>query len=260
MKLYENIKYRREKLNLSHDELAKLTGYTDETFISKIESGEIDLPQSKIPLFAQALQTTERELMDAISSTIDSKADSYALSTDSLEEQLKFIILSRNKSVNEFANAIGVPQSTIASIFKRGIDKAGVKTVLKIFNALDLDIGSISTGKLMKSNIQQKLQELKDLSGKSQDEIAMESGIPKSTVAKIFAGITKSPSLETVKSIIYAMGFSLADLDDVQKSEEKTILNAETKQFIKKYRSLDEHGRKIVDAILDIEYERMVER
>ncbi|MCD8356286.1 MAG: helix-turn-helix domain-containing protein [Clostridia bacterium] len=65
-----------------------------------------------------------------------------------MEESLKAEILSRYKSVNDFASVIGVPQSTIASIFKRGIGKAGVQTVLKIFNALDLDVESIERGSL----------------------------------------------------------------------------------------------------------------
>ena len=69
MELYENIKHRRKSLKLSQDELAKLTGYTDRTSISKIEAGKVDLPQSKIRLFAQALQTTEGELMGTTSNT-----------------------------------------------------------------------------------------------------------------------------------------------------------------------------------------------
>lgn len=101
------------------------------------------------------------------------------------------------------------------------------------------------------------LQRLKELSGKSQDEIAMASGIPKSTVAKILAGVTKSPSVEAVKSIVYAMGFTLADLDDSQSGKASAVIDAETETFTKKYRALDEHGKKLVDAVLDIEYERV---
>lgn len=101
------------------------------------------------------------------------------------------------------------------------------------------------------------LQRLKELSGKSQDEIATVSGIPKSTVAKILAGVTKSPSVEAVKSIVYAMGFTLADLDDSQSSKASAVIDAETEKFTKKYRALDEHGKKLVDAVLSIEYERV---
>lgn len=78
MKLYENIKLRRKELNLSQGELAKLTGYTDRTSISKIESGKVDLPQSKIRIFAEALHTTEGELMGTTEPPLPSDAISYA--------------------------------------------------------------------------------------------------------------------------------------------------------------------------------------
>lgn len=63
LNLYKNIKARRLALGLSQDELAKKTGYKDRTSISKIEAGKVDLTQSKIEAFANALETTTGELM-----------------------------------------------------------------------------------------------------------------------------------------------------------------------------------------------------
>ncbi len=63
LKLYSNIKKLREELGMSQDALAKLTGYTDRSSITKIEKGLVDLQQSKIELFAKALGTTSRELV-----------------------------------------------------------------------------------------------------------------------------------------------------------------------------------------------------
>ena len=63
IKLYQNIKKLREDMGLSQDALAKLTGYTDRSSITKIEKGLVDLQQSKIELFAKALGTTTRELV-----------------------------------------------------------------------------------------------------------------------------------------------------------------------------------------------------
>ena len=63
LKLYQNIKKLREEKGLSQDALAKLTGYTDRSSITKIEKGLVDLQQSKIELFANALGTTSRELV-----------------------------------------------------------------------------------------------------------------------------------------------------------------------------------------------------
>jgi len=63
MQLYRNIKNRRTELGMTQDELARLVGYSDRTSIAKIESGKVDLQQSKIALFAKALRTTQSELM-----------------------------------------------------------------------------------------------------------------------------------------------------------------------------------------------------
>lgn len=63
LNLYKNIKARRIALGMSQDELARKTGYKDRTSISKIESGKVDLTQSKVKAFANALETTTAELM-----------------------------------------------------------------------------------------------------------------------------------------------------------------------------------------------------
>lgn len=61
--LYENIKILRESLDMSQDELAKKVGYSSRTSIAKIESGLVDISQSKIVAFANALNTTPAYLM-----------------------------------------------------------------------------------------------------------------------------------------------------------------------------------------------------
>lgn len=63
MSLYKNIRLRREALGMTQDELAKKMGYTSRSTIARIESGENDIPQSKIEHFAKALQTTPAYLM-----------------------------------------------------------------------------------------------------------------------------------------------------------------------------------------------------
>lgn len=63
MNLYENIKRFRKEKGLSQEELARMTGYTDRSSIAKIEKGDVDLPQSKIFLFAKALDVEPSVLM-----------------------------------------------------------------------------------------------------------------------------------------------------------------------------------------------------
>lgn len=61
--LGENIRFYREKLGLSQEELAKRMGYKDRSTIAKIENNTNDLTQSKICAFAKALDTTPGTLM-----------------------------------------------------------------------------------------------------------------------------------------------------------------------------------------------------
>lgn len=59
----EKIKEKREKMNLSQEQLAEKLGYKSKTSIHKVEQGMTDLPQSKIIEFAKALNTTPAYLM-----------------------------------------------------------------------------------------------------------------------------------------------------------------------------------------------------
>ena len=63
LELYRNIKKYRIENNLSQSELASKVGYADKTMISRIENGNVDLPQSKIEEFAKALNVTPGILM-----------------------------------------------------------------------------------------------------------------------------------------------------------------------------------------------------
>jgi len=61
--LYDNIKNRRLELGMSQEDLALKVGYSDRTSIAKIEAGKVDISQSKILAFADALNTTPSSLM-----------------------------------------------------------------------------------------------------------------------------------------------------------------------------------------------------
>ena len=61
--LYENIKKRRLKLGMTQTDLANTMGYSDKSMISRIEAGKVDLSQSKILEFANALKIDAKYLM-----------------------------------------------------------------------------------------------------------------------------------------------------------------------------------------------------
>lgn len=63
--LYTKIRVLRKQAKMSQEDLAKKTGYTDRSSIAKIESGLVDITQSKILAFAEALGVTPQYLMGA---------------------------------------------------------------------------------------------------------------------------------------------------------------------------------------------------
>ena len=63
METFENIKYYRELRGFSQESLAEMVGYKDRSSIAKVESGLVDLSESKIAAFAKALSVSPAELM-----------------------------------------------------------------------------------------------------------------------------------------------------------------------------------------------------
>lgn len=99
-------------------------------------------------------------------------------------------------------------------------------------------------------------------SGMSLDELSEKSGVPKGTLAKITSGITKTPSLETMRSLVYAMGYTLNDLDrdDLDKKTPPTPAEPEQEERLTKHEvegvlialGLIEDGQHISDRDLDV--------
>ena len=90
------------------------------------------------------------------------------------------------------------------------------------------------------------INEIRKKKNLSVDELAELSGVPKSTLAKITAGITTNPNLETVKAIARALGCKLDDFDsDIQKAPEPEEPESEAvieQRAIKLYNALVSAG------------------
>ena len=101
--LYRNIRKFRIEHKMSQDTLAKLTGYTRRSSIAKIEKGEVDLQNSKILLFANALGTTPGKLMGLTDydskepTTLAAHFEGEEYTEDELAEIRQFAEFVRNK-------------------------------------------------------------------------------------------------------------------------------------------------------------------
>ena len=66
-----------------------------------------------------------------------------------------------------------------------------------------------------------KLKELKDAKHLTNQQIADLSGVPLSTVTRVFNGQTDNPNIGTIEDIAKGMGVTLEDITGVKQVEEK---------------------------------------
>lgn len=74
--LYKNIRRLRLENGWSQNDLAKRAGYKDRSAIAHVEDGTVDLPQSKIMLFANIFGVSPAQLFGG-SSANELTGDSY---------------------------------------------------------------------------------------------------------------------------------------------------------------------------------------
>lgn len=99
----------------------------------------------------------------------------------------------------------------------------------------------------------QKMQEMKDETKMTYQDIADKSGVPLSTVKRIFSGQTPDPGYTSVISIIEAMGGSD---DDIKQSNTAQPNNSVPRQSVERLCSVYEHSiadkNKLIKALLVI--------
>lgn len=105
MDIYERIRYRREELDMSQEELAHKIGYKDRTAVSKMEAGQRQIKQSMIVKLASALDTTPAYLMGWDNEDDDATLAARLLyryrALDDLDQELARRILKCDENFNK---------------------------------------------------------------------------------------------------------------------------------------------------------------
>lgn len=97
MTIYERIKMLRKNAGMSQEELARRCGYREKSMISRIESGKVDMPFSKVSVFATALNV-----------------DAAYLAGFSEDQQLRDRALTFSDLINKAAHLDSVDSARIA--------------------------------------------------------------------------------------------------------------------------------------------------
>ncbi|MBQ1290394.1 MAG: helix-turn-helix domain-containing protein [Lachnospiraceae bacterium] len=103
MTMYDRIKKLRQEQEMSQEDLAKKVGYKGRSMIARVESGQVDISQSKVKAFAAALNTTIDYLMDGHEGT---EVNRPSLAFEGLSRPFHpSVIELLSKSVEESKNA-----------------------------------------------------------------------------------------------------------------------------------------------------------
>jgi transcriptional regulator with XRE-family HTH domain len=101
--MYDRIKKLRQEQEMSQEDLAKKVGYKGRSMIARVESGQVDISQSKVKAFAAALNTTIDYLMDGREGT---EVNRLALTIEGISRPLNPRVIDLlSKSVEESKNA-----------------------------------------------------------------------------------------------------------------------------------------------------------
>lgn len=103
----------------------------------------------------------------------------------------------------------------------------------------------------------EKINEYKKAKGYTNRMLSELTGISISSLDKITSGENTNPKLGTIRLICKALG---CNMDDLLSDENDTAIALNEIDMIKKYRALDEHGKKIVDFILNEEYAHSIDQ
>lgn len=82
------------------------------------------------------------------------------------------------------------------------------------------------------------------------EELNSASGIPVSTLKKIFTGVTANPPFETVRSIAHAMGLTTDDLIASMDGPSVADLSPAAMEVARHYDHLSESSQKLISAIV----------
>ena len=66
-----------------------------------------------------------------------------------IEEKLKELILSRYKSVREFAIIADMPPTTVRTILNRGVDNSSLSNIIQVCRVLNISVDELANGNIV---------------------------------------------------------------------------------------------------------------
>lgn len=145
------IKQQREALGLTQEELALKLGYKSKSTINKIEMGKNDITQTKIELFAKALNTTPAHLMG-----FNNEFDRL------IGKNIKHFRENKKMSQQELGNLIDKPVNSVQD-YENGITHAPFNILMAISNALGINVNDLINSFVFQFEPSKEIHSVKNL-------------------------------------------------------------------------------------------------
>ena len=110
-------------------------------------------------------------------------------------------------------------------------------------------------GNDIRKNISNNITKFREMRGIIQKELAAQLGTSPSRVSNWEQG-ANSPNIEILIELCRILDVSINDIYGVY-PDSKVSITFNEKNHIAKYRKLDDHGKEVVDTVLQIEYDRV---
>ena len=94
-----------------------------------------------------------------------------------IEDELKQLILSRYKTMHDFADQTGMKYTTLMSIMTRGILNSSISNIIRICQSLGISADALSEGKIV--YVKKETKELSELVNTLNSDLSLD-GVPMS--------------------------------------------------------------------------------
>lgn len=93
---------------------------------------------------------------------------------------------------------------------------------------------------------------LKDKSGLTNEQIAKISGVPESTVTRIFNRRTDNPYFQTIVDIVKALDGSIDEMEEIETKEEVKVSTESESKLIQLYREIIQNKDKWIKFLVTL--------
>lgn len=189
----DRIKERREQLGMSQEELAYRMGYKHKSSINKIETQGRKVPQDKILMLANILETTTNYLLE----DDDYSGNDYNLKI-AVGERIKKARLENGITTSELANKLGLPVNRVIAM-ENGTNRTFDRDLMiKLAHALNTS-SSYFLNDNHNVDIGRNIEAMRLMSNTSIQDISIATNTEVSRIIKVENGTP--PTIEEIERV-----------------------------------------------------------